>query len=75
MGSAQKESFFGIIDELRARHPLSLLLLHSGLSRSGYYKWKRAGAREDSDKIVVEHIKAIHSLRPFYGYRRMLEAL
>jgi len=75
MGSAQKGQFFKIIDELRARHSLLLLLHHSGLSKAGYYKWRSAGVREDSDKVIVEHIKAIHSLRPYYGYRRMQVAL
>jgi transposase InsO family protein len=75
MGSAQKRHLFRIVDGLRARHPLPVLLHHAGLSRSGYYKWKSAGAREDNDKVIVEHIKAIHSLRPFYGYRRIKVAL
>ena len=75
MGSAQKGYLFKIVDELRAWHPLSLLLCHSGLSRSGYYKWKNVGAKENSDKVIAEHIKAIHSVRPFYGYRRMQVAL
>lgn len=75
MGSAQKRHLFRIVDDLRVRHPLPILLHHSGLSKSGYYKWKRIGDREDSDKAIAEHIKAIHSLRPFYGYRRMKVAL
>ena len=57
------------------RHPLLLLLYHSGLSRAGYYKWKRASARRDRNEDIREHIKAIHSVRPFYGYRRMAIAL
>jgi len=75
MGSAQKGQFFKIVDELRTRHPLLLLLHHSGLSKAGYYKWRSAGARGDRDKIIVEHIAAIHSVRPYYGYRRMQVAL
>lgn len=75
MGSAQKGQLFEIIDGLRTRHSLLLLLHHCGLSRSGYYKWKRERAREDGDRDITQHIKAIHSLRPFYGYRRMTVAL
>lgn len=75
MGSAQKKVLFKIVDEMRARYPLSILLHFSGLSRSGYYKWKRANASSNSDKDITEHIKAIHSLRPFYGYRRVTVAL
>ena len=75
MGSAQKKVLFQIVDEMRARHPLPVIFHFSGLSRSGYYKWKRARARSDGDADITGHIKAIHSLRPFYGYRRMTVAL
>ena len=75
MGSAQKGQFFTVIDELRIRHPLQVLLHHAGLSRAGYYKWKRAlhGNRLNND--LEQHILAIHSIRPYYGYRRMTVAL
>lgn len=75
MGSAQKGQFFEIVDSLRDKHPLPLLLHHSGLSKSGYYKWKNRRAGDNGDKLISEHIKAIHSLRPFYGCRRMAVAL
>lgn len=75
MGSAQKGFYFEVIDKLRSSHPLALLLHFSGLSRSGYYKWKRSCGRESHEQIITEHIKAIHSLRPFFGYRRMVVAL
>ena len=75
MGSAQKGYFFQIIDELRSKHPLCLLLHHSGLSKSGYYKWKqRRGCQSKSDELLA-HILAIHSIRPYYGYCRMATAL
>lgn len=32
-------------------------------------------SRADSEVDITAHIKAIHSLRPFYGYRRMTVAL
>ncbi|CAK7058753.1 MAG: IS3 family transposase ISBth8 [Desulfovibrio sp.] len=74
MGSAQK-IYFQIVDELRCTHPLRLLLHHSGLSKSGYYKWKnRSGCSSKNDELI-EHILAIHSIRPYYGYRRMAIAL
>ncbi len=60
---------------MRSRHSLSDLLCFSGLSRSGYYKWKSSTSRADKNQNIDEHIKAIHSLRPFYGYRRMVVAL
>ena len=71
MGSRQKWQHFRIIDELRTRHSLSILLSYSGLSRSGYYKWKKSVPKQDNNEDIVEYIKAIHSLRPFYGYRRI----
>ena len=75
MGSAQKGQFFAIIDELRNRHPLQVLLHHAGLSKAGYYKWKKTlhGNRLNDD--LKQHILAIHSIHPYYGYRRMAVAL
>ena len=75
MGSAQTKLLFKIIDELRLRYPLLALLSFAGLSRSGYYKWKTATALGRRDGDVIEHIKNIHSVRPFYGYRRVAAAL
>lgn len=75
MGSAQKRVLFQIIDEMRNRYSLALLLLFSGFSRAGYYKWKRTSVDADGDADIAAHIEAIHSLRPFYGYRRMTAAL
>ena len=60
---------------LRTRHSLSILLFYLGLSRSGYYKWKKSAPKQDSNEDIVEYIKAIHSLRPFYGYRRITTTL
>ena len=64
-----------MIDALRMRHPLCLLLHHAGLSRAGYYKWKNAQFRNAKNSDVEQHILAIHSIRPYYGYRRMTIAL
>lgn len=75
MGSTQKGHLFQIIDELRSNYPLCLLLHHSGLSRSGYYKWKRRSRCQSKDDKLTAHILSIHSIRPYYGYRRMTIAL
>ena len=75
MGSAHKRILFQIIDGLRDHSPLTTLLHVSGLSRSGYYKWRMAISKADSEADITAHIKAIHSMRPFYGYRRMTVAL
>lgn len=60
---------------MRAHSSLKTLLYFSGLSRSGYYKWKKAISRVNSEADITAHIKALHSMRPFYGYRRITVAL
>ena len=75
MRRAQKEFLFKIVDEMRSRHSLTLLLHFAGLSRAGYYKWKKTSIKTDDNMELTAHIKAIHSMRPFYGYRRMVVAL
>lgn len=75
MGSAQKGWNFSIVDELRNRHPLAVLLKHAGISKSGFYKWKKTSSRHRENDIIEMHITAIHSFRPYYGYRRMAVAL
>lgn len=75
MGSAEKRQLFKVIDELRHKHHLPFLFDCTGLSRSGYYKWKKANSTEARAGDIEQHIVAIHSVRPFYGYRRMTEAL
>lgn len=64
-----------MIDELRCRHRLPFLLGCADLSRAGYYKWKKTTSGEADATDIEQHILAIHSLRPFYGYRRMMVAL
>lgn len=77
MGSGEiKGHYFSIIDELHATYPLSVLLKHASLSKSGYYKWrKRSCSNDGAGEDIEGHILAIHSIRPFYGYRRMTVAL
>lgn len=75
MGGAEKRQLFKVIDELRHQHPLPFLIACTGLSRAGYYKWKKVNSTEARAGDIEQHILAIHSLRPFYGYRRMTEAL
>ncbi len=75
MGSKVKTHLFKIIDILRKKHSLQSLFDCAEVSKAGYYKWKQANTREDRNTIILEHIKAIHSVRPFFGYRRMQVAL
>ena len=62
------------MDTLRSKHSLSILLHHAGVSKSGYYKWLRR-TPSSSDSHLLSYIRAIHSIRPYYGYRRMTVAL
>jgi len=64
-----------VIDELRIHHPLQVLLHHAGLSKAGYYKWKKVLHGSELNSCLEQHILAIHSIRPYYGYRRMTVAL
>lgn len=76
MGSGRvKKHFFSIVDKLRSRHSLPVLLHLSKLSRSGFYKWKRSVDNCGNSEDIEGHIVAIHSVRPFYGYRRVTVAL
>jgi Transposase and inactivated derivatives len=75
MGSAQKRVLFHIVDEMRLRYPLETVLHFSGLSKSGYYKWKQRENTSGKASDIESHILAIHSIRPYYGYRRMTVAL
>ena len=75
MGSAQKRVLFQVIDEMRARYPLAVLLHFSGLSKSGYYKWSKTHLDTGRNSDLEQHLIAIHSVRPYYGYRRMTVAL
>ena len=62
------------MDTLRSKHSLSILLHHAGVSKSGYYKWIRR-TPSSSDSHLLSYIRAVHSIRPYYGYRRMTAAL
>ena len=64
-----------MIEKLRGCHPLQLLLHHAGVSRSGYYKWKKAIQSNELNNTLEQHIWALHSIRPYYGFRRMTVAL
>lgn len=68
-----------IIEELRQEYPLKWLLQLAGVSRAGYYKWRRRAseisARKQLERLLEEHILAIHRLHPYFGYLRITVAL
>jgi len=75
----KKDARFKIIDELRIKYSLRWLLHLARVSRSGYYKWLRKqtipSPRKREDKLLKEHILAIHRIHPYFGYLRMTIAL
>ena len=60
---------------MRTRYSLAILLHFSGLSKAGYYKWSNTRSNAKPKNDLEQHIIAIHSVRPYYGYRRMTVAL
>lgn len=65
--------------DLRKEYSLGWLLQIADVSRPGYYKWLRnrehLSTRRLENQEIKEHILAIHKLRPYYGYLRMVVAL
>nr|MDH3082811.1 IS3 family transposase [Bacillus subtilis] len=78
-GRILKARRFEAVHELKDRYPITWLVCIAKVSRSGYYKWRKAQrfrmARQQRDQIIKEHIMAIHHSRPFYGYPRITVAL
>ncbi|QAW10124.1 IS3 family transposase [Bacillus subtilis] len=78
-GRILKAARFEAVHELKDRYPITWLVCIAKVSRSGYYKWRKAQrfrmARQQRDQIIKEHIMAIHHSRPFYGYPRITVAL
>jgi putative transposase len=65
---------FRMIDAKRAQHPVSLLCSVLGVSRAGYYAWKRrpASARRRRDAELLDAIRIIHAeSKATYGWPRI----
>lgn len=78
MGSERlKFHLFEIVSSLGHKHPITMLLQSAQLARSSYYKWKKRIRSNitSADRHIEELIRFIHSVRPFYGYRRITVAL
>lgn len=60
-----------MIDEPRKKYPLAWLLQISGVSKAGYYKWRKnrskRSIRQEENLLLKEHLLAI-------GYKRMTRA-
>ncbi|GAK41403.1 integrase catalytic subunit [Paenibacillus sp. TCA20] len=74
-----KSSRYEIVEEMRLKYPLGWLLKLAEVSRAGYYKWRKRGSHLNSlmlqEKLLEEHIMAIHRLHPYFGYLRMTVAM
>lgn len=61
-----------IIDELRAKYPLKMLLIIAKLARSTYYEIRNRADKEAKNKFIIDEIKKIYDEhKGLYGYRRM----
>jgi transposase InsO family protein len=69
---------FAFLESLKAQYPLDLLCEALGLSRSGYYAWKKRppSARRQSDQELTRQIGLIyHKSRRTYGSPRIRQEL
>lgn len=78
-GKTSKGKSFEIIEEMKTQYPITVLVKIAGVSRAGYYKWRKSAANKqnhnDNEQIIKSHIHAIHSIRPYYGYPRITDRL
>lgn len=68
-----------MVHDLRKKYRLRWLLQIADVSRPGYYKWlknrEHLSPRRSENQEIKQHIFAIHRMRPYYGYFRMVIAL
>ncbi|MCK9930320.1 IS3 family transposase, partial [Frankia sp. Mgl5] len=66
---------FALIDAEKTHHPVSVLARVLGVSREGYYAWRRRGgqsARIADDQTLTTKITAVHAAsRATYGAPRV----
>jgi len=66
-----KNEEFKIVETLSRDFPIEAICEIMGISRAGYYKWKkREPSKRDMNRAaIVEKVKAIHEEHPTHGYR------
>lgn len=71
-GKSLTKTLGQVVTELKAIHPISVLLRAIGLPRSTYYWHVNAGPRPDPDEALKRRIHSAHA-RGYasYGYRRL----
>ncbi|QDX91264.1 IS3 family transposase [Brevibacillus laterosporus] len=78
-GWVSKVARFAVIDQLVRKYPVTWLVEIAKVSRAGYYKWKHTqeerAKRQQHNKLIKEHMMAIHRVHPYFGYPRMRIAL
>jgi putative transposase len=69
---------FRFVEQEAAQFPVSLLCRVVGVTRQGYYAWRRRppSARELADRVLAERVKAIHAeTEEIYGAPRIYSEL
>jgi transposase InsO family protein len=69
---------YRFVEKNQKRHAVSRMCCLLGISRSGYYAWKRhkPSQREQDNQALIEHIRRIHKLsRKAYGSLRVHQSL
>jgi transposase InsO family protein len=69
---------YRFVEKNQKRHAVSRMCCLLGISRSGYYAWKRhkPSQREQENQALIEHIRRIHKLsRKAYGSLRVHQSL
>lgn len=62
---------YKVIESLAGKYTIRVMLKYFGVSKSGYYDWKRKKENK-SDEIIAQTIKELQEkVRYTYGYRRM----
>ena len=74
-GKEVKQYYYAEIEKLSKRFAVIWLCEIFGLSRSGYYKWLQRKGQENryqkTQRILDEHIAALHKAHPSSGYRAL----
>ena len=70
-----KQYYYSNIDKLRELYSVEWLCQLFEVSRSGYYKWKKRGNRDNryisTQKILDRHIARLNAEHPSSGYRAL----
>ena len=72
-GKEMKRMYFACIDKLGQRFSVPWLCKLHGVSKSGYYRWKKAPAAPNHYEITHQQldmmVSELHTRHPSYGYR------